>query len=88
MNKQHLREAAHNAMQQSDEWDAQRLAAGQYPALNRDWARLNSFFIAFCSDLTAIDHELANELDAFATRVLKGENPLLDAAPGSQEKSA
>jgi len=89
MNKQQLREAAHNAIQRSEEWDVTRSTAGEYTskALDRGWARMNSFFIAFCSELADIDHELAKQLDAFADRVMKGENPLLDAAPEALEKS-
>jgi hypothetical protein len=87
MNKQQIRNAAHAAIQRSDEMDVKRLLEGKYPELDRGWARLNSFLITFCTELASIDLELAKQLDAFGDRVMKNENPLLSAAPDMQEKS-
>lgn len=87
MNKKQMREAVHYAIQRSDEMDVRRFEEDGYAHLNRGWARLNSFLIAFCSRMSETDHELAKLLDAFGDRVMTNENPLLDAAPDTQEKS-
>jgi len=88
MNQQKLQDSARNAMQRSDEWDKKRMAKDEYAAksLDRGWSRLNSFFIVFCSELADIDHDLAKQLDAFADRVMKDKNTMIEAVLDVQEQ--
>lgn len=86
MNKKQMRDAVQDAITSSDETDVTLVAEG-IQGTARMWGRLDVFLSTLEINLWRIDGELSKEIREFRTCVQQGRNPLLDAAPDTQEKA-